>query len=276
METGGAEPRLDSCSPAPALNFEQSPAPEQVPIPQVQWDEPLIREFPAFAGMTGPPEASGQAAGSSQPAPAGGADQTSAQGAKEPPKVNALTGMAVISESNFRPLTGSERWKLYVGMTYCSLGPYFAPVVNALALDQASGNPPQWGGRGSLVGFGRRLASRTGMAIVQGTFQAPLAALFHEDVRYIASSKRNWRRRTVHAVLFSFLTYNNQGHTTLNVASLTSYYASTAVSTAWLPGTQNPARYTVINASEQIGLSFPLNVVQEFWPEIQRHILHKH
>ena len=189
-------------------------------------------------------------------------------------KVNPITGLAVAPGASYRPLTGSERWKLYLRMTYASAGPYFSPIVNALLLDQDNGTPRQWGG--GFPGFGRRLASRAGNAVLQGTFQAPLAAVLHEDVRYIPTTHRSFHRRALHAILYSFLTYNDKGHPTLNVANLTAFYASTAVTTAWLPGIQNPARYTFANASEQVALSFPLNVVQEFWPEIRRCIFRRH
>jgi hypothetical protein len=115
-----------------------------------------------------------------------------------------------------------------------------------------------------------------GSAALQGTFQAPVAAVLHEDVRYISSSQHAIKRRVGHAVLYSFLTYNNQGHGTLNIANLSAYYASTAVSTAWLPGIRKRVRYTFSNATEQIALSVPINVVQEFWPEIQHYVFRRH
>jgi hypothetical protein len=187
--------------------------------------------------------------------------------------VNPITGLAVSEGSNYTPLNLNERWKLYLKMNFASAGPYFSPVVNALALDQANDTPRQWGG--GFPGFGRRLASRTANALLQGSFQAPLAAMLHEDVRYIATSERSVPRRALHAVLYSFLTYNDKGHPTLNIANLASFYASTAVTAAWLPGIGNAARYTFTNASEQIALNFPLNVAQEFWPEIRHHILRR-
>jgi hypothetical protein len=171
-------------------------------------------------------------------------------------------------------LTGNERWKLYFKMNYLSVGSYFSPVVTALLLDQATGSPPQWGS--GFAGLGRRLASRMGNAAVLGSFQATAASVLHEDVRYIASSRHGFVRRAAHAALYTVLTYNSQGHPTLNIASLSAYYVSTAVSTAWLPGHHNLAGYTFSNATEQIGLSVPLNVVQEFWPEINRYFFHRH
>jgi hypothetical protein len=183
-------------------------------------------------------------------------------------KVNPITGMAVAPGSSYSPLTGAERVKLYFKMNYGSMGAYFTPVMTALVLDQTTGSPAQWGG--GFPGFGRRVASRVGNAVVQGTYQAPVAAVLHEDVRYIASSQQGFKHRAVHAIKYTFLTYNGQGHPTLNVAYLSAFYTSTAISTAWLPGHRNLAGYTFSNGSQQIALSLPMNVLQEFWPEIQR------
>ncbi len=187
--------------------------------------------------------------------------------------VNPVTGMVVASEANYTPLTGDERLKLYFKMNYWSVGAYFGPVFSALVLDQATGSPAQWGG--GFAGFGRRVASRTGNAILQGTFQAPVAVILHEDVRFITSSKTGFKRRALHAIVYSFLTYNNQGHPTLNIANLGGYYASTAASATWLPGHYNVLNYTLLNGTEQIGLSVPVNVFQEFWPEVRRAVFHR-
>ena len=188
--------------------------------------------------------------------------------------VNPVTGLVVASSTNYTPLTGDERWKLYFKMNYWSAGAYFGPFVSALVLDQATGSPAQWGG--GFAGYGRRVASRTANAILQGTFQAPAAVILHEDVRFIVSSQTGFKRRAVHAILYSFLTYNNQGRPTLNIANLGGYYASTAVSAAWLPGHYNVVNYTLLNGTEQIGLSVPVNLLQEFWPEIRRVVFRRH
>jgi uncharacterized membrane protein len=227
-----------------------------------------------FAPTFGSDGVDSQASSAAQTSSTNSLGLSSAEDQKQQVKVNPLTGLAIASQSNYTPLTGSERWKLYFKMTYASAGPYLSPLANALLLDQDNGTPRQWGG--GFPGFGRRLASRAGNAVLQGTFQAPLAALLHEDVRYIPTSQHSFQRRVLHAVLYSFLTYNDKGHPTPNIANLTAFYASTAVTTVWLPGIQNAAKYTFTNASEQIALSFPLNVVQEFWPEIRHYIFRRH
>jgi hypothetical protein len=99
-------------------------------------------------------------------------------------------------------------------------------------------------------------------------------ALVHKDVRYIVSNQRGLRRRAWHAIVYSFLTYDKQGHSTPNAANLGAYYAATAVTTAWLPGRYNVG-YTLSNGTEQIELSVPVNLLQEFWPEITRTVFHR-
>jgi hypothetical protein len=247
-------------------------SPAQRPLAGGDFDLPSGLGLPGATGALD--EVDAQAPSGDQTGRPSGSVAPQAEDNKQSTDVNPITGMAVASLSNYTPLTLNERWKLYLKMTYASPGPYFSPLVNALALDQANGTPRQWGG--GFAGFGRRLASRAGNAVLQGTFQAPLAAILREDVRYIPTSQRSIPRRALHAVLYSFLTYDDKGHPTLNIANLAAFYASTAVTTTWLPGIGNPARYTFTNASQQIALSFPLNVVQEFWPEIRQHLLRRH
>jgi len=201
------------------------------------------------------------------PAPATTDDQ------KKRLAVNPITGLTVSPASNFTPLTADERWKLYWKQNFFSVGAFFRPVFFALVLDQTTNSPSEWGG--GFGGFGRRIASRTASNIVQGTIRAPLAAVLHEDVRYI-SDQRGGKRRVLHAIEYSFLTYNNQGRPTLNIAKLVGYYASTAISTVWRPGHHSLAEYTFSNGSEQVGLSLPVNILQEFWPDISRMLTRRH
>jgi hypothetical protein len=211
----------------------------------------------------------------------GGNDQTAGQKSqpaageseKERLAVNPVTGLAILSAAHYVPLTGKERWKLYWKQNYVSMGAYFGPVLTSLVLDQATNSPKQWGE--GLGGYGRRLASRTGGAIIQGTVQATAAAILQEDVRYIPSEREGGARRVLHAIAYSFLTYNRVGHPTVNVPNLSGYFASAAISTRWLPGQRGVARYALTNGSEQIGLGVAVNLLQEFWFEVTNTVKHR-
>lgn len=200
-----------------------------------------------------------------QPPPNSG----SSDGRKQSLAVNPVTGQTTAFAANYRPLTGEERWRLYFKQSCASVGAYVGPFLAALILDQARGDPRQWGG--GFPGFGRRMASRLAAGdIVQNSVQFSAAALLHEDVRYIASNQHGFKARIGHAILYSLLTYNNQGHPTLNVANLTGYYASSGVSTLWLPGRHRLWSYALSDGSGALALSVPVNMFQEFWPEIHR------
>lgn len=222
------------------------------------------------AGQEAPtPQSGTQQSGPQQsavPAP------STAENQKSRLAVNPVTGLTTVPASNFTPLTGKERLKLYWTQDFFSVGAYFKPTLFALVLDQATNSPRQWGG--GFSGFGLREASRIAGNLVSGTIRAPLSAVLHEDVRYI-SNERGGKRRLLHAIEYSFLTYNNQGHPTLNISKLVGYYASTAISTTWHPGRHSVVEYTFANASEQLGLSVPFNVLQEFWPNIVHKRAHK-
>ena len=142
----------------------------------------------------------------SQEKDADSASQPSGNSDKVSLKINPVTGIASVSSTDYKPLTSHERWKLYFKQNYWSMGAYFGPCVSALLVDQTTGEPPEWGG--GIGGYGRRLGSRLGTAIVQGTFQAPVAALLGEDTRYISSGQEGFKKRVKHVVLFSFITYN--------------------------------------------------------------------
>jgi hypothetical protein len=245
---------------ATAASFGQAPAATTTEAPAMEQADAVAQNGAA----NGNPESS---------APQRSTPQGATDNEKERLAVNPVTGIVTTAPANYRPLTGKERWKLYWKQNYFSMGAYFGPVFTALVLDQATGSPAEWGG--GLEGYGRRLASRTASAILQGTVQAPLAVVLHEDVRYVASSDRRSKRRALHAVAYSFLTFNDQGHPTPNIANLAGYYASTAITTLWLPGKYDVARYTLTNSTEQIGLSVPVNMLQEFWPEVVHKVLRR-
>jgi hypothetical protein len=202
----------------------------------------------------------------------GDATQSATEIQKTQLAVNPITGLVPVSATHYAPLTLKQRWKVYWTQTYFSYGAYFKPVMFALVLDQTTNSPSQWGG--GFRGFGLRVASRTASGMVQGTIRAPIAAALHEDVRYVYSGRQSRKRRLLYAVEYSFLTYNDQHRPTLNVAKLVGYFASTAISTEWHPPQQSLARYTFVNGSEQLGLSVPINILQEFWPFFARQFAH--
>lgn len=211
------------------------------------------------------PDTSGPTVQSPDPA---GVKLTNPQGSENEKgrMVNPVTGMVSAPVNGYAPLTGRERWKVYVEQTYWSVGAYVGPLI-AATIDQATNSPHRWGG--GFDGYARRAASRVAVNnVLQNSFQASTAALLKYEVRYIPSREHGFGRRAEHAFLYTFRNYNRHGNLTLNLPSIGGYYFASGVSTAWLPGIHHPAKYTLIDGSMGLALAVPLNMVQEFWPDI--------
>jgi hypothetical protein len=216
-------------------------------------------------------------------APARGQDSTKdpqLEGARKPnsrepgspTNVNPLTGLGTASQASYAPLTGKQRWQFYVKSNFASMGAFTGPVLNSL-LDQIENQPPEWGREAS--GYGQRLASRLGTAAVQGTVQSAGCALLGQDPRYIRSSSEKVLNRSLHAILFGTITYNNEGKKRPALATLSSYYDSSVIATSWLPDRYTSLGDGVRDANRQVVLSCLVNEIQEFWPELKRLLPHK-
>ena len=108
---------------------------------------------------------------------------------------------------------------------------------------QSTGTPQQWGG--GFHGYGLRVLSRVASGdVVQNGIQFPRGRSAEGGCSlHWQRSAQDLRRRAVHTIVYSFLTYNNQGHPTLNIANIGGYYGATAISTRWLPGTKDALLY---------------------------------
>ena len=186
--------------------------------------------------------------------------------------VNRITGTGAVSGSAYVPLTGRERWQLYLTQNFTSVGAWFAPVTSSL-IDHVNSRPPEWGG--DFGGYGRRLASRYGTNLVQGSVEAAGCAILGHDPRYIRSSQSGVWRRMGHAFLYSFLTRNGNGDTRLGIATLGSFYATGMVTQSWMPDRYRALGDGVREGNRQLIFSVAFNQFQEFWPEIRRLVRRK-
>src|SRR5215475_15478125 len=196
-------------------------------------------------------------------------DQSTSQPQKkdDPTKINIFTGIGHVSEDGYKPLTGKERWHLYLNQTLAPPQAYFGVLWSSL-LDHIGNAPPEWGQ--GMAGYGLRLTSRFGTNVVQNSILAVGAATLHEEPRYISSSSKRFFHRSGHALLFTVVTYNNRSKIMPAVAGVGSIYAACMITTLWMP-----KRYTMLgdgvrDGNLQLAYSGMFNLVEEFWPEIKK------
>ena len=184
-------------------------------------------------------------------------------------EINPITGVGAVSSANYQALTGDDRWRLYFKQNFTTVGAYLGMFMGSV-LDQVGNQPPEWGQ--GISGYGQRLVSRFGSGVIQGTIQASACAVVGQDPRYIRSASEHAWPRIGHALLYSVLTYNNEGKTRFAAATLGSYYSSSMIATSWLPSRYTPLGDGIRDGNRQVILAGVSNLIQEFWPEIRKII----
>ena len=191
---------------------------------------------------------------------------------KDATSVNAITGLGMVSSIDYKPLTRHQRWEFYINQNFTSVGSYFGPVVSSI-IDQSSGQPPEWGG--GFEGYGKRLGSRIGTGVIQGTVQSAGAAALGQEPRYIRSADSGVFHRIGHAFVYTLITYNNEGKKRPALATLSSYYVSSMLTNAWYPDRYTALGDGVRDGNRQVILAGLINQFQEFWPEIRRYVFRR-
>jgi len=189
----------------------------------------------------------------------------------DPSKINIFTGLGRAQGGAYKPLTGKERWKLYLNQTF--LPPAYFGVAWSSLVDQLSNEPKEWG-RGAS-GLGLRVASRFGDNVVGGTLLAVGAAVTGEDPRYISSGDHGFWRRSRHAIAFTVLTYDRNGKTCPAYAGVSSLYSASVITQLWLPNHDHLWRDGLRDGTVQLGFSGMFNLIEEFWPELMHVIKRK-
>lgn len=173
-----------------------------------------------------------------------------------------LIGPYIPIQESLKPLTNKQRGQIYLRQTFLTVGSYVARGFSS-GLDQARGEPQQWGG--GMSGYGKRYAARYGEFVVQNTLQAGGNALLGYEPRYDFCRCHGFWPRTGHAVSRNFLAYNLTERT-LRPQSPT--YAAAFVTgmlhNSWLPGRRNIWTGGAYNVLLQAAIGSGYNVVSEF------------
>lgn len=184
-----------------------------------------------------------------------------------PAKFNPLIG-PIASRYQYRPLTGRERWAVFVQGDLWSPGAYFKAVIPA-AIDHISLEPKQWGG--GVKAYSQRFGSRWAASGIQDGLEIGGGYLLHQDPRYLPCPCTNPWRRTGHAILQNIVTRNDQGHWVIRSAGIAATYASGFAQESWTPGGYDKWR-AIRTANSQYYFGSIFNIVKEFLPDIRSRL----
>jgi hypothetical protein len=169
-----------------------------------------------------------------------------------------------------RRMTFGERFQLYrhsIANPDSLLSPAFGAAVG-----QASNEPPEWGQGAS--GYGTRLASGYGRMVINRTIRFGVAALDHEDPRFVPSNEKGfWRRFRQSSVNFAMP--RTDGDTRIPAFSrFAGTYGAAFIANAWYPESRANAGHAMLRGSTSLAASYAWHVFREFWPDIKNAIHH--
>ena len=182
-----------------------------------------------------------------------------------------LFGAPSSEPTSYQPITSKQRLQWFVtgtvGPESLTAGLFTAGFSTALNHPREYG--PHWDGYGKR--YGMRL---TGIS-TSNAIEAELGSLWGEDPRYFDSPDRGFGGRVKHAFVMTFAAYRPDGKLAPAYARFVAIPANNFISNSW----RADSEANTSNALARTGWGFlgrlGSNTFAEFWPTVQRHVLHR-
>lgn len=175
------------------------------------------------------------------------------------------------TSEHYQPITSKQRLKWFVGST---LGPRsLVAGVFTSAVATAQDSPPEYGPHWG--GFGERYGMRLMGIATENGMEAQLGDLWGEDPRYFRSQNRSVSGRARHIFKMTFMAYRPDGHLAPAYARFFGISGSNFLSNSWRVDSDSSTG----DALRRTGWGFlgrmGSNALEEFWPDIRKHIFHR-
>ena len=207
--------------------------------------------------------------------------------------LGVLPQFAVTSRQDAPPLTPGAKFHLFAKSAF---DPITVSIVAIQAgISQADNQFPGYGQ--GAQGYGKRFGAALADSVDAGfwsNFAYP--TLLKHDPRYFRLGEGSFSRRFVYGIKQEFVCHTDKGGRSFNFANVLGAFTSGAISNLYYPGktlirtipatATTPARpvyendrgveLTLSRASLALGYGMAGGIFDEFWPDIQRKLFHKH
>lgn len=103
-----------------------------------------------------------------------------------------------------------------------------------------------------------------------------LPTILHEDERYYAKGTGPVWKRAAYAASRILITPDYHGHNTVNASELLGRAMAQGISIGYYPAGDRTASALASKYAFALGRDALTNVFREFWPDIAKHVLHRH
>lgn len=207
--------------------------------------------------------------------------------------LGVLPQFGVTSRQNASPLTGQEKFNLFVRSAF---DPATISIVGVqAAISQGENEFPAYGQ--GAAGYGKRFGASLADEVSSGFFSNYFyPVLLKQDPRYFRLGEGSIMRRTFYGVKQEFVCHNDKGGRAFNYSNVLGAFTSGAISNLYYPGNTlirtipatptSPAvpvyendRGVVLTISRTaiaLGYGTIGGLFDEFWPDVERKFFHRH
>jgi hypothetical protein len=180
--------------------------------------------------------------------------------------VNWLYGAYIPKDAPLIALTGDQRFKLFVRQSFTTPGIYIKTGFFTLH-DQHEKVPPEWGD--GIEGFGKRLGTRHTQYLMQNAFTSLGNAALGWEPRYDRCRCDGFWRRTRHAVVRNFVTYDrSEQHLRPQLMPYVASFGAGAITATWEPDNTQILTKGYQSAVTQAWWGTMSNMLGEFAPDV--------
>jgi len=102
-----------------------------------------------------------------------------------------------------------------------------------------------------------------------------LPTIFHQDERYYARGEGGFWKRAIYSASRVLITPNYHGHNTFNASEVFGRAIAQGISASYYPSRDRTIGDLAVKYGWAMGRDALTNVFREFWPDINRHVLHR-
>ena len=175
--------------------------------------------------------------------------------------------------SKARPLSVGEKWKVFYRQTY---EPYrFLTAGIGAGISQARDEIPAYGQ--GMEGYAKRYGAGyadNNLGSFFGNFALP--SLLHDDPRYFSKGSGPFTRRLLHAAGGAVITRRDNGTSRPNYSNIFGNLIGCAIGNVYYPQSERNVGDTVARGLEVTAFGAIGNILQEFWPGVQKKVFQRH
>jgi hypothetical protein len=184
---------------------------------------------------------------------------------------NFVPGKPLPDAPSYTPLTSREKFEGWAHHTY-SADMLMGTVFDTLIL-QATGAYRDYGG--GMEGFTKRygtqlLSNEAGSLFGRWLFPT----ILHQDPRYYPSRQTNIFDRMAYAVSRTVITRSDNGNNVFNSSLLLTLLFTSALANGYKPNYDESLQATMANTFAGLGATAQVNLLNEFWPDLQHLFTH--